>query len=175
MACCIGARLVHAVFAALNLPVLKIVAWSDSMVALWSLKNHGDSSVFVANRVNEINRLVPPQFWRHVPGELNPTDLLSRGRFSDSLWWEGPFWPLEFSSNWPIDCLACETSEDEREKRKVRLCKMVVVEGEIPCDTLSDPNDASSVLARISRHGWVIRAPEKLDLLNQALYVFESK
>ncbi|GFY45635.1 integrase catalytic domain-containing protein [Trichonephila inaurata madagascariensis] len=33
MACCIGARLVHAVFAALDLPDLKIVAWSDSMVA----------------------------------------------------------------------------------------------------------------------------------------------
>ncbi|GFX39364.1 putative RNA-directed DNA polymerase from transposon X-element [Trichonephila clavipes] len=33
MACCIGARLVHSVYAALDLPDLKIVAWSDSMVA----------------------------------------------------------------------------------------------------------------------------------------------
>ncbi|GFY57211.1 integrase catalytic domain-containing protein [Trichonephila inaurata madagascariensis] len=39
--------------------------WSDSMVALWWLKNHGDWSVFVANRVNEINSLVPSHFWRH--------------------------------------------------------------------------------------------------------------
>ncbi|GFY52825.1 putative RNA-directed DNA polymerase from transposon X-element [Trichonephila inaurata madagascariensis] len=78
MACYIDARLVHAVFSTLDLPDLKIVAWSDSMVALWWLKNHGDWSVFVANRVNEINSLVPSQFWRHVPGELNPADLLSR-------------------------------------------------------------------------------------------------
>ncbi|GFY10354.1 putative RNA-directed DNA polymerase from transposon X-element [Trichonephila clavipes] len=88
MACCIGARLVHSVYAALDVPDLKIIAWSDSMVALWWLKNHGDWSVFVANRVNEINSLVPSQFWRHVPGELNPADLLSRGisprLFSDS-------------------------------------------------------------------------------------------
>ncbi|GFY47232.1 putative RNA-directed DNA polymerase from transposon X-element [Trichonephila inaurata madagascariensis] len=62
MACCTSARLVQAVFAALDLPDLKIVAWSDSMVALWWLKNHGDWSVFVANRVNEINSLVPSQF-----------------------------------------------------------------------------------------------------------------
>ncbi|GFS54437.1 integrase catalytic domain-containing protein [Trichonephila clavipes] len=79
MACCIGARLVHSVYAALDVPDLKIIAWSDSMVALWWLKNHGDWSVFVANRVNEINSLVPSQFWRHVPGELSPADLLSRG------------------------------------------------------------------------------------------------
>ncbi|GFS68537.1 putative RNA-directed DNA polymerase from transposon X-element [Trichonephila clavipes] len=125
MACCIGARLVHSVYAALDVPDLKIIAWSDSMVALWWLKNHGDWSVFGANRVNEINSLVSSQFWRHVPGELNPSDLLSRGisprLFSDSLWWEGPSWLLEPPSNWPIDRLACETSEVEREKRKVRL------------------------------------------------------
>ncbi|GFT03027.1 putative RNA-directed DNA polymerase from transposon X-element [Trichonephila clavipes] len=122
MACCIGARLVHSVYAALDIPDLKIIAWSDSMVALWWLKNHGDWSVFVANRVNEINSLVPSQFWRHVPGELNPADLLSRGisprLFSDSLWWEGPSWLLEPPSNWPIDRLACETSEVEREKKE---------------------------------------------------------
>ncbi|GFT87368.1 integrase catalytic domain-containing protein [Trichonephila clavipes] len=62
MACCIGARLVHSVYAALDVPDLKIIAWSDSMVALWWLKNHGDWSVFVANRVKEINSLVPSQF-----------------------------------------------------------------------------------------------------------------
>ncbi|GFU68499.1 integrase catalytic domain-containing protein [Trichonephila clavipes] len=62
VACCIGARLVHAVCAALNLPDLKIVAWRDSMVALRLLKNYGDRSVFVANRVNEVNSLVPSQF-----------------------------------------------------------------------------------------------------------------
>ncbi|GFY34118.1 integrase catalytic domain-containing protein [Trichonephila clavipes] len=136
MACCIGARLVHSVYAALDVPDLTIIVWSDSMVALWWLKNHGDWSVFVANRVNEINSLVPSQFWRHVPGELNPADLLSRGisprLFSDSLSWEGPSWLLEPPSNWPIDRLACETSEVEREKRKVRLCYLVAVEGEIP-------------------------------------------
>ncbi|GFY02640.1 integrase catalytic domain-containing protein [Trichonephila clavipes] len=122
MACCIGARLVHSVYAALDVPDLKIIAWSDSMVALWWLKNHGDWSVFVANRVNEINSLVPSQFWRHVPGELNPADLLSRGISPSFIFrlslGEGPSWLLEPPSNWPIDHLACETSEVEREKKE---------------------------------------------------------
>ncbi|GFY10746.1 integrase catalytic domain-containing protein [Trichonephila clavipes] len=39
------------------------------MVALWWLKNYGDWSVFVTNRVNEINSLVSSQFWRHVSVE----------------------------------------------------------------------------------------------------------
>ncbi|GFY45637.1 putative RNA-directed DNA polymerase from transposon X-element [Trichonephila inaurata madagascariensis] len=42
----------------------------------------------------------------------------------------------------------------------------------ISSDMLSDPNDSSSVLPRESRHGRVIKTPEKLDLFNQALYVF---
>ncbi|GFY48662.1 integrase catalytic domain-containing protein [Trichonephila inaurata madagascariensis] len=157
MACCIGARLVHAVFAALDLPDLKIVAWSDSMVALLWLKNNGDWSVFVANRVNEINSLVPSQFWRHVPGELNPADLLSRGSsprlFSDSLWWEGPSWLLEPPSNWPIDRLACETSEVERERRKVRLCNLVAGEGEIPWYAIKFSN-FQSIIRFVS---WMLR------------------
>ncbi|GFX05193.1 putative RNA-directed DNA polymerase from transposon X-element [Trichonephila clavipes] len=45
----------------------------------------------------------------------------------------------------------------------------------ISSDKLSDPNNSSSVLARVSRHGRVIKAPGKLDLFNQALYIFESK
>ncbi|GFS93154.1 putative RNA-directed DNA polymerase from transposon X-element [Trichonephila clavipes] len=162
MVCCIGARLVHSVYAALDVPDLKIIAWSDSMVALWWLKNHGDWSVFVTNRVNEINSLVPSQFWRHVPGELNPADLLSRGisprLFSDSLWWEGPSWLLEPPSNWPIDRLACETSEVEREKRKVRLCNLVAVEGEIPWYAIKFSN-FQSIIRFVS---WMLRFVENV-------------
>ncbi|GFW05643.1 putative RNA-directed DNA polymerase from transposon X-element [Trichonephila clavipes] len=45
----------------------------------------------------------------------------------------------------------------------------------ISSDKLSDPNNSSCVLARISRHGRVIKSPEKLDLFNQALFIIESK
>ncbi|GFS48364.1 integrase catalytic domain-containing protein [Trichonephila inaurata madagascariensis] len=71
--------------------------------------------------VNEINSLVPSQFWRHVPGELNPADMLSRGSsrlFSDSLWWEGPSWLLEPPSNWPIDRLPLRNLRGRRRKKE---------------------------------------------------------
>ncbi|GFX75624.1 putative RNA-directed DNA polymerase from transposon X-element [Trichonephila clavipes] len=45
----------------------------------------------------------------------------------------------------------------------------------ISSDNLSDPNDSSNVLPRVSKYGRVIKVPEKLDLFNQVLYVFESK
>ncbi|GBM75541.1 hypothetical protein AVEN_180652-1 [Araneus ventricosus] len=79
MACCIGARLVNSIRDALNLPNIKVTFWSDSEVALWWIKEHGDWLVFVTNRVQEIRQLTQFQLWRHIPGVLNIADMLSRG------------------------------------------------------------------------------------------------
>ncbi|GFU97373.1 uncharacterized protein TNCV_3889881 [Trichonephila clavipes] len=51
MACCVGARLVNSILKALNMPDLKVTLWSDSTTALWWIKEYGNWSVFVANRV----------------------------------------------------------------------------------------------------------------------------
>ncbi|XP_035210830.1 uncharacterized protein LOC118185140 [Stegodyphus dumicola] len=119
--------------------------------------NRGDWSVFVANRVKEINNLIPSQCWRHVPGDLNPADILSRGSsprsFSDSLWWEGPSWLLEPNNNWPPDRLAYEISVVERKKRKVRLCNLNSVEGEIPWYTIRFSN-FQSIIRLVA---WILR------------------
>ncbi|GFY55015.1 integrase catalytic domain-containing protein [Trichonephila inaurata madagascariensis] len=82
MACCIGVSLIRSVYSALDIPDLKFTARSDSTVALWWLKNSGDWSVFVANGVNDINNIVPSQFWHHVSGVQFPC------LFSDSLCWK---------------------------------------------------------------------------------------
>ncbi|XP_035232026.1 uncharacterized protein LOC118203844 [Stegodyphus dumicola] len=56
-------------------------------------------------KVKEIRSLTSPTVWRHVPGSLNPADLLSRGCYADQLierkWWEGPDWLREDEANWP--------------------------------------------------------------------------
>ncbi|GFX62692.1 integrase catalytic domain-containing protein [Trichonephila clavipes] len=79
MACCVGARLVNSILKALNMPDLKVTLWSDSTTALWWIKEYGNWSVFVANRVKEFRQLTQIQSWKYVPGNMNIVDLLSRG------------------------------------------------------------------------------------------------
>ncbi|GFY59391.1 integrase catalytic domain-containing protein [Trichonephila inaurata madagascariensis] len=66
---------------------------------------------------------------------------------------KGPSWLLEPRSNWPIDRMACKTSEVEREKRKVRLCNLVAVEGEIPWYAIKFSN-FQSIIRFVS---WMLR------------------
>ncbi|GFW40714.1 integrase catalytic domain-containing protein [Trichonephila clavipes] len=61
------------------MPDLKVTLWSDSTTALWWIKEYGNWSVFVANRVKEIRQLTQIQSWKYVPGNMNIADLLSRG------------------------------------------------------------------------------------------------
>lgn len=69
--------------------------WSDSQIALYWIKSHPSRwSVFVANRVSDIQN-IPKEFeWRHVKSSDNPADLLSRGvstaeLINSQLWWHG--------------------------------------------------------------------------------------
>ncbi|GBN10056.1 hypothetical protein AVEN_19512-1 [Araneus ventricosus] len=105
LACCIDARLVNSIRDALNLPNIKVTFWSNSKVALWWIKEHGDWSVFITNRVQEIRQLTQFHLCRHVHGVLNVADMLSRvcsaRRLLDSRWWEGPTWLEDAPENWP--------------------------------------------------------------------------
>ncbi|GFX05906.1 uncharacterized protein TNCV_1785391 [Trichonephila clavipes] len=73
---CVGARLANSIRNSLDIPDLKITYWSDSMVALHWIKNNGEWSIFVSNRIKEIARISSPENWRHVPGRMNPADVL---------------------------------------------------------------------------------------------------
>jgi len=55
-------------------------AWIDSMIALsWIQGTLNNWKTFVANRVSEIQNLVPSQHWNHVKSEENAADVISRG------------------------------------------------------------------------------------------------
>lgn len=91
------ARLLRTTVDGLELGDLPIHAWTDSSVTLaWIQGDAGRWKTFVANRVSEIQTLVPPVSW-HVRSEANPADLASRGVQPDELsnsplWWNGPPW-----------------------------------------------------------------------------------
>ena len=85
----------HLIVHEINLPIERVQFWSDSMLTLQYIKNtRNRMKVFVANRVTEILELSTAEQWGHVPGSINPADILSRGILDPEKlagnWFEGP-------------------------------------------------------------------------------------
>ncbi len=79
-----------------------VFCFSDSTIALSWLRGPTDKyQVFVRNRSNVINTIVPASRWFHINGDQNPADLCTRGitatKFLQSrLYWNhGPEWLTE--------------------------------------------------------------------------------
>ena len=101
MAALTAARLASFVKQALEqrYSTLEIYMWSDSEIVLHWLNSDKTLKQFVANRVLEINQLVPATHWNYCPTKSNPADLLTRGinskqLKSSNLWKDGPEWLL---------------------------------------------------------------------------------
>ncbi|GFS74317.1 integrase catalytic domain-containing protein [Trichonephila clavipes] len=147
MACCVGARLVNSILKALNMPDLKVTLWSDSTTALWWIKEYGNWSVFVANRVKEIRQLTQIQSWKYVPGNMNIADLLSRvcspRQMLSSRWWEGTSWLKQNSEYWPDGEISCEPQEVNVERKKTKNANVDLA------------NDAPDKMIRV--FAWILR------------------
>ncbi|GFX96513.1 integrase catalytic domain-containing protein [Trichonephila clavipes] len=62
--------------------------------------------------------------WRHIPGKINPADLISRGcspnHLVESHWWEGSLWLVESPDTWLITMLPdYDTSEISLDRKKL--------------------------------------------------------
>lgn len=82
--------------------------WCDSTVALsWLTTPVFKLKTYVANRVAQIQELVPSHWWHHISSADNPADCASRGLLPShlpdhELWWNGPSWLLLPPASWPI-------------------------------------------------------------------------
>ncbi|GBM08980.1 hypothetical protein AVEN_57505-1 [Araneus ventricosus] len=128
IACCIGSRLFNCVIKAIDATGIKVTLWSDSTVALWWIKEYGEWSDFLANRVKDIRDLTGCYSWRHAPGNMNIADLLYRGctpqQILNSKWWEGPSWLKNNPESWPVSDIICQPNEVDIEKRNtVNICR----------------------------------------------------
>ncbi|GFY28751.1 uncharacterized protein TNCV_3441181 [Trichonephila clavipes] len=94
--CLLLAKLIHKVKAALKMQINSVNLYSDSTIALaWINSPSNLLKTFVSNRVSQIQELSRDFQWQHVPSELNPADLISRGLddktlATSELWFKGP-------------------------------------------------------------------------------------
>ena len=96
--------------------VAECFLWTDSMTALYWIKNSKVWKQYVHHRVEEIRRLTIRSDWKHCPGSINPADLPSRGitarqLVNSTLWWTGPPFLQQEEQLWPHQEV-CESTDE---------------------------------------------------------------
>lgn len=101
------AHLIEKIKVSIDSTDIQIFLWSDSTIVLnWISLPSRRWSVYVANRVGEIQRLTRATDWRHISSADNPADILSRGinpvdLKNADIWWHGPAFLLKDYKSWP--------------------------------------------------------------------------
>lgn len=103
-----------------------VTMWSDSMIVLyWIASESSRLSTFVGHRVAVIQELSKRALFKHIRGELNPADIISRGLLPEEIkdclmWWFGPHFLATPMSEWPKSLLTISDDHPEitRELRK---------------------------------------------------------
>ncbi|KAL1448563.1 hypothetical protein WDU94_013886, partial [Cyamophila willieti] len=159
LAALIGARLFSTVVEDFRLKDVTATFWTDATTVLaWLGRPDDPWDVYVRNRVVEIKKLTGTYEWRHVPGEMNPADMASRGcspkKFVKSKWWEGPQWLLTNPETWPQGELKYNRDEIQSELRKS------VVSATVPSAVAPDTawyNYFSRFKKIVRMIGWMLR------------------
>ena len=170
LAATIGARLTASVLESFKDRKISVYYWSDSTTVLTWIHKESNWATFVWNRVTEIRKLSSPEKWRHVPGQLNPADLPSRGCTVDQLvnsrWWEGPEWLKLESENWPADISEYNDQEANKELKKStqnqKVCRLLArEEGRSWFLKFSDYVKVKRVLGWVKRFCNNVKLPKK--------------
>ncbi|EGT43832.1 hypothetical protein CAEBREN_31410 [Caenorhabditis brenneri] len=89
----------------LDLKISATFIWSDSLCCIDQIHTNKAGNVLARNRLRKILQMASNTTFSHIPGKLNPADVLSRGCSinelrDDKLWWNGP--PFLLDSELPI-------------------------------------------------------------------------
>ena len=159
------ARLCTAVKQVLKIQFKATSLWSDSTIALHWIKTEPYLlKTFVANRVSEIQSLVPSCEWRHVPTQDNPADLVSRGLtprefLNASIWINGPQWLSLEESNWPREIIQPADIPERRTIAAHPVCTETNLIDQNFIERRSSYNSLKSALAYVLRFLHNIRNP----------------
>ena len=123
----LASRLHELVSKELQFKIDRMYFWTDSMTVLRYLRNTKSRfKTFVANRIAVIQDLTNVDDWRHIPGELNPADLASRGFMPSEpeklrVWHEGPAFLK--TSQYPEEVQAPDVERRKRNCSDVDCCR----------------------------------------------------
>ena len=164
LSCLIGARLTSKICKALKLDV-PVYCWSDSQIALgWIHISPSRLNVFVANRVIEIQRLLPNATWSHVPGQENPSDWGTRELHVPSTsqqlhhWFHGPSWLESAPDRWPSEPPTSTSLVELPELKKEAASLLTTTSSE----TVLDPFLADLKLERFSSLKKLLRVVSRI-------------
>ena len=151
----LASRLAKTIQQESRLKFKSVKLFTDSSITLAWLQSPSRSfKPFVSSRVGEIQSNTDPSQWRHIPGEVNVADDVSRGIRVEELngrWSNGPEFlqlPEEF---WPQEAMKA-VSEEEMERRQVKaICEVKKVEQAINPEKFSSWRKLIRVTARIQR------------------------
>ncbi|XP_051165713.1 uncharacterized protein LOC127284361 [Leptopilina boulardi] len=113
------------VIRALKVKFSKVTFWSDSKIVLnWINTPSYKLETFEANRIAQIQGATNSDDWRHVPTEVNPADVISRGQMPadfliNQLWKQGPIWLREEEENWPPKFQVTQDKQKSSDKIQV--------------------------------------------------------
>ena len=152
----LAARMYKAISDEMRLQVEKVVFFTDSMIALQWIKTPARTfKPFVSSRVAEIQTLTNTTQWKHIPGEKNVADKVSRGIAVEKLtdeWKNGPEFLHDAEEGWPVDQTKTDQKALEEEKRKVQSVLTVTETDElIDCTKFSSWKKLQRVTAYVFR------------------------
>ncbi|XP_041361837.1 uncharacterized protein LOC121377804 [Gigantopelta aegis] len=161
VAAVLGLRLSLTISRILDIPVSRVVLWTDSMNVLWWIRGLSRNfKPFVANRNAEIQSSTETRQWRHVPTAANHADMHSRGipaskLVSETFWWEGPDFLGLNEENWPDKNFQVSIKTFDIEVKRPFRTLFVAHQNDLKWRL--DPKQFSSWRTLTRVHAWVSR------------------
>ncbi|XP_062706457.1 uncharacterized protein LOC134287734 [Aedes albopictus] len=152
--CVLGVRWSKFVKSELNIPISKMVFWSDSRTALaWIKSDPRNYRQFVSFRVGEILEHTTSNDWRWVPSKANPADEATKwgsGPYFDrnSKWFQGPHFLRLPENEWPRSSDQVSTTSEEMRASILYHCSF---EPPIDFDRFSSWNRMLRAIAYVLR------------------------
>ena len=170
----LAVRLSQSILDETRLQFEKVIFLSDSSIVIsWIRSQAREFKPFVSARIAEIQSKSEPCQWRHISGEFNVADDVSRGIPAQELtgrWKHGPAFLQLPEEQWPNESLPTtdQRKENQAERRKPRTVLQVNRhdrEEVIPCKNFSSWRRLLRVTGYVTRYIKNLRATCKLKRL----------